>query len=36
MEYIFQMFNGLGIVIIIGIASIYFYYRAKKDIENDE
>ena len=31
MEYIFQMFKGLGIVVIIGVVSIFIYCRAKKE-----
>lgn len=35
MEYIFQMFKGLGILIIIGVASLYFYYQAKKEANKE-
>lgn len=36
MEYVFQMFKGLGIVVIIAIASIYIYYQAKKETNQDD
>lgn len=36
MEYVFQMFKGLGVVIILGVASLYFYYQAKKEADKEE
>lgn len=35
MEYLFQMFKGLGILIIIAAACLYIYYRVKKEADND-